>query len=126
IIPPARSLASPARIRAAEGDGGVALLGGQHSQNRRRVARGQALVEFAFVAPVLVLLLASLVQFGLIFERQIGINNAAREAARRGAALATTSANAATNSTWTLNELQTALANAQGYTDGQKRNLQVC
>lgn len=92
----------------------------------RGAARGQALVEFALVATVMVLLLSGLAQFGLIFERQIGINNAVREAARRGATQATDAGNAATNAAWTLGELQTLLANSQDYDSAQARNLEVC
>jgi Flp pilus assembly protein TadG len=87
---------------------------------------GQALVEFALVATLLVLLLAALSQFGLIFERQIGINNAVREAARRGATEATTSGNAATNASWTLGQLQSLLANAQDYQSAHASGMQVC
>jgi Flp pilus assembly protein TadG len=75
----------------------------------------------------MVLLLAGLAQFGMIFERQIGINNAVREAARRGATLATPdTGKASINAIWTLSELETALANSQTYDDGQKRNVRVC
>jgi Flp pilus assembly protein TadG len=94
---------------------------------RSRAERGQALVEFALVATLMVLLLAAVVQFGLIFERQIGINNAVREAARRGATLSTADSGAAnTNAAWTLGQLQTLLANSQEYSAAQARNLRVC
>jgi len=90
--------------------------------------RGQALVELALVAPIMILLLAGLVQFGIIFERQIGIENAVREAARRGATQDTTIAlaNAGTNATWTLNELQTLLANIQAHDASLNIGLQAC
>lgn len=84
-------------------------------------------MEFALVVTIMILLLAGLAQFGLILERQIGINNAVREAARRGATQATPDAGVATtNAAWTLAQLQTLLANSQGYDAGQGRNLQVC
>jgi Flp pilus assembly protein TadG len=57
--------------------------------------RGQALVEFALVAPIMVLVFAGLVQFAFIFERQIGIENAVREGARRAATYPTTDSTAA-------------------------------
>ena len=47
-----------------------------------RSANGQALAEFALVLPVLMLILAAILQFGLIFSSQIGITNSVREAAR--------------------------------------------
>ena len=64
--------------------------------------RGQALVEFALVLPILVILLLSIIQFAFIFAAQTGVTNAVREAARLAAvntptvnaAQATTSADA--------------------------------
>lgn len=44
--------------------------------------RGQALVEFALVLPILVILLLSIIQFAFIFAAQTGVTNAVREAAR--------------------------------------------
>jgi Flp pilus assembly protein TadG len=73
------------------------------------------------------LLLGGLAQFGMIFERQIGINNAVREAARRGATQATADqAHAASNASWTLTQLQSLLANSQDYDSTAAKNLQVC
>jgi Flp pilus assembly protein TadG len=48
--------------------------------------RGQALVEFALVAPILVLLMLAIFQFAYVMESQMGLTNAVREAARRAAA----------------------------------------
>lgn len=47
---------------------------------------GQALLELALVAPLLILLIAAIVQFAVVFQAQIGLTNAVREAARRAAA----------------------------------------
>lgn len=44
--------------------------------------KGQALVEFALVLPVLLLILCGIIDFGWIFGNQLAANNAAREAAR--------------------------------------------
>ena len=80
---------------------------------RRGRQSGQALLELALVAPILILLLAALVQFALIFERQVGISNAVREAARRAATYdAKTPAEAQANAVWTLED-QTQAATAQ-------------
>lgn len=92
----------------------------------RRGESGQALLELALVTPVLVLLIVAVVQLGVIFQRQIGIENAVREAARRGATMDTDGTNAPTNATWTLGELQTLLQNLQGHDAGQERGLEVC
>ena len=84
------------------------------------------MVELALVAPILILIVASIVQFGLIFQRQIGVENAVREAARRGATAATDSSTASTNAAWTLNELNTLLVNTQGHDPSDDRDLQAC
>lgn len=44
--------------------------------------RGVAAVEFAFVAPILILIVAGIVQFGAVFFLQGNMGNAAREVAR--------------------------------------------
>jgi Flp pilus assembly protein TadG len=72
-------------------EGNENVLVGDHrlrADDRRRPL-GQALVEFALVAPILMLILATTVQLAFIYERQIGIENAVRDAARRGATLET-------------------------------------
>ena len=87
---------------------------------------GQALLELALVVPVILLLLLSLVQFAVIFERQIGITNAIREAARRTAALTTKDdATAQTNATWALGEAVALLGNSQTH-ESSRDNLEVC
>lgn len=60
-------------------------------------AGGQALVEFALIAPLLLLLLFGIIQFGFLLGGQVGMTNAAREAARyattyQGAAFSTRAA----------------------------------
>lgn len=45
-------------------------------------SRGQSLVEFALVLPLLLLILLAIIQFGFIFNTQVTITNAAREGAR--------------------------------------------
>jgi Flp pilus assembly pilin Flp len=48
----------------------------------RRDDRGAALVEFAVVLPLLMVLIFGVVQFGMLFNRQQGVHAAAREGAR--------------------------------------------
>jgi Flp pilus assembly protein TadG len=55
----------------------VELLG-----NRRRRQRSQSMVEFALVAPVLLLLLFGIIDFGRIIYAYITINQAVNEGAR--------------------------------------------
>lgn len=44
--------------------------------------KGQAMVEFALVLPILLLLIGGIIDFGLIFNQKVLANNASREAAR--------------------------------------------
>jgi Flp pilus assembly protein TadG len=50
-----------------------------------RRSRGQSLVEFALVAPILILLFMGMFDFGWILHQQIQMDNAVRLGARRGA-----------------------------------------
>ena len=52
---------------------------------RRRRQDGQALVEFAIVANLLVVLLLAIAQFGIVWMNYIAVTDAAREGARRAA-----------------------------------------
>lgn len=47
--------------------------------------KGQALVEFALVLPVLTLFLFGIIQFGFLLGGQLGLDNAVRDAARAAA-----------------------------------------
>jgi Flp pilus assembly protein TadG len=53
----------------------------RRSQSKPR-SRGQALVEFAIVLPVFLLVLFGLIEFGYMLYSQMTVSNAAREAAR--------------------------------------------
>ena len=55
---------------------------------RERRERGQGLVEFALVLPILVVLIVSVGELGLIFGKMHSLGYASREGARTGAALA--------------------------------------
>jgi len=54
----------------------------QHLKNKLCKSRGQALVEFALVLPVLLILTMLIVQYGIIFYTTIGLTNLSREGAR--------------------------------------------
>jgi Flp pilus assembly protein TadG len=54
-----------------------------------RAERGQSLVEFAMVAPLVLVLLFAIVDFGRAFQSWITVTNAAREGARLAATGAT-------------------------------------
>jgi Flp pilus assembly protein TadG len=51
---------------------------------RWQSARGSELIEFAIVAPILILLLAGIFDFGMMFRTYEAVTNAAREGARVG------------------------------------------
>ena len=51
---------------------------------QKRRERGQSLVETAVVLPILLLLVAAIVDFGRAFDAYIILTNAAREGARFG------------------------------------------
>jgi Flp pilus assembly protein TadG len=47
--------------------------------------RGQTMTEFALVAPIFVVLLFGIIQFGIIFNHYVTLTDAARAASRKGA-----------------------------------------
>lgn len=49
-----------------------------------RNQKGQALVEFAIILPVILLMVMGIVQFGMMLNSYLSITNAAREGARVG------------------------------------------
>ena len=57
------------------------------TKNATSSITGQALVEFAFVLPVLLLLMVAIVDFGIVFYTQMTVTNAAWEGARAGATI---------------------------------------
>ena len=54
---------------------------------RARSSRGQGLVEFALILPVFIVILLSLLDFGLAFSHNLTLEYSTREGARTGAAL---------------------------------------
>lgn len=54
-------------------------------RRRRERERGQALVEFALVLPLFLLLLLGIVQFGTVFRDYIALTDATRVGARQAA-----------------------------------------
>lgn len=73
---------------------------------RRASGRGQALPEFALIAPLFFILLFGILQFGFLFGGHIGLTNAARDAARYASVLQVGDATtASTNAAATMTEL---------------------
>jgi Flp pilus assembly protein TadG len=52
---------------------------------RRRAEEGQAMVEFALVIPVLLLLVLGIIQFGILFNNYVTLTDAVRAGARQAA-----------------------------------------
>ncbi len=57
----------------------------RHKQRNNCRERGQSIVEFALLAPLLILLFMGMFDFGWILHKQIQMDNATRLGARRGA-----------------------------------------
>src|SRR5689334_25014448 len=53
-----------------------------HLRRRDRGERGAELIELALILPMLLLMFAAIVDFGLLFQRYLVVSNAAREGAR--------------------------------------------
>ena len=62
------------------------------SPNRGDRRRGQALVEFALIVPVFLMIAFGTIDFGMAFNASLTISNAAREGARAGVTTPTTTA----------------------------------
>jgi Flp pilus assembly protein TadG len=63
-------------------------------QTRARDERGQSLVEFAFVLPMLLVIVFAIIEFGVIMMDHIQIQNAATAGARAGSLKGSNSSNA--------------------------------
>ncbi|HTS74026.1 MAG TPA: TadE/TadG family type IV pilus assembly protein [Gaiellaceae bacterium] len=60
----------------------------QNSKHRKielSSQKGQSLTEFAIALPILILLLFSVIQFGIIFNNYVTLTDATRAGARKGA-----------------------------------------
>ena len=71
-----------------------------------RSEHGQAAVEFAFVAPLLIVLLLAIVQVGISFNNYLRVTDAARAAARQAIVARTAG--------YTISDIQQAAQNASG------------
>ena len=61
----------------------------------QREYAGQAVVEFALIAPLLFIFLFGIIQFGITFGGEVGLSNAAREVARYASTAPVNATNAA-------------------------------
>jgi hypothetical protein len=79
-----------------------------YANHGRRRDRGQALPEFALIAPIFFLLIFGVIQLGLIMASQNGLVNAVRDSTRKAA-------------TYRINELTFASSSICGDVDAQLR-----
>ncbi|MHB8464820.1 MAG: TadE/TadG family type IV pilus assembly protein [Acidimicrobiales bacterium] len=87
-------LGGPPATEGRVAHGLVAVVRGAPGRRRGRVAgrtprahreSGSSLLEFAVVAPILMLILLAIIDFGSIFSNQISVRQGVREGARQGA-----------------------------------------
>jgi Flp pilus assembly protein TadG len=83
----------------------------RESRHAEGIERGQGLVEFALVLPILALFLLGILQFGVLLSTQVGITNAVREAVRNASALPVATAADAQNA---ANLIYTRLTGSTG------------
>jgi hypothetical protein len=92
---------------------------------RRPAARGQSLVEFALVFPVLMLIVAAIIQFGIIFCGQNTLTQVARDTGRWAASQVgcdTTSVNVL-NTAKSIASSSSLIGNSSGWTYGSGNNV---
>ncbi len=77
----------------------------ERASRRSTGESGQALLELAIVAPILILLVMAIFQFAFVIQSQMGLTNAVREAARRAAATPEPAPDWVALTTWTESEL---------------------
>jgi Flp pilus assembly protein TadG len=53
--------------------------------NKMRDERGQSMVEFAIIAPVILMVLFGIIQFAIVFNHHLTLTDAVRAGARQGA-----------------------------------------
>lgn len=98
---------------------------------RSRRSRGQAMVEFTLILPLLMLLILGIYQFGQTYADYIQVTNAARDGGRKAlvSRSSTTgvadSVSAAKNATWWLDKNQIGVTVSPGQPWAQGTNVTV-
>lgn len=96
------------------------LLESQHKGRRRQ--RGQSLVEFALVAPLLLLVIFGILEFSFLYQSIDTANFAAREGARIGAVLGPSDAGADSK---IIQAIQTATSSGAGLLFSQIKTIEI-
>jgi Flp pilus assembly protein TadG len=90
------------------------------AERRRRRSRGQAMVEFTLILPLLMLLILGIYQFGQTYADYIQVTNAARDGGRKALVSrsdvngVTDVTTAAKNATWWLDKNQIVVTATPG------------
>jgi Flp pilus assembly protein TadG len=100
---------------------------------RTRRSRGQAMVEFTLILPMLLLLVLGIYQFGQAYADYIQVTNAARDGGRKALVSRTDASGVADvittakNSTWWLdkNQMAVSVSPGQPWTTGQDVTVTV-
>ena len=93
-------------------------------RGKPRDTSGQSLVEFAIVFPVLFLIIAGIIQFGLIFWGQNSLNQVVRDTGRWAATLQACDAGARASVVTTANNVA-GTSSLVGYTPGSWTSTNV-
>jgi len=103
------------------------------ADRRTRRSRGQAMVEFTLILPLLLLLILGIYQFGQTYSDYIQVTNAARDGGRKALVSRSDASGVsdvittAKNATWWLNKNQMAVSVSPGqpWTTGQNVTVTV-
>jgi len=103
------------------------------AERRNRRSRGQAMVEFTLILPLLLLLILGIYQFGQTYADYIQVTNAARDGGRKALVSRSDASGvadvvtAAKNATWWLDKNQTTVTVSPGqpWTTGQTVTVTV-
>jgi len=103
------------------------------AERRARRSRGQAMVEFTLILPLLLLLILGIYQFGQTYADYIQVTNAARDGGRKALVSRSDASGvadvvtAAKNATWWLDKNQTTVTVSPGqpWTTGQTVTVTV-
>ena len=103
------------------------------ADRRTRRSRGQAMVEFTLILPMLLLLILGIYQFGQAYADYIQVTNAARDGGRKALVSRSDASgvadviSTAKNSTWWLdkNQMSVTVSPGQPWTTGQNVTVTV-
>jgi Flp pilus assembly protein TadG len=92
----------------------------------RKNERGQAMVEFAIIVPILLVVLLGIMQLGVVYNNWVSLTDAARAGARKGAVCrsgcspdaVTATTNAVKNSAADLNQSNLSVSVTSSWTQG--------